>query len=260
MEHGEKVVRTLNQPEEEIIIAEGKHPALVDHATFVKAQEKLNANPPAKQGFPLKNPFAGVLFCAKCGRAMAQHPYKAAEDRFECRSRPRCVKSIKMSELQNAIVMALEHAELPTLQAKWKSGEGNSIAIQKKLLESLEKEMENYRQQEERQYEFLETGRYTPDVFDKRNSVLRQKMEDCQERIYKAKATMPKEVNYAERIVMLENAIAAMKDDNVSAEEKNRLIKAIVERIEFMGQEPVDKTKGFKKGENDYKLRINLRL
>lgn len=85
-------------------------------------------------------------------------------------------------------------------------------------------------------------------------------MEDCQERIYKAKATMPKEVNYAERIVMLENAIAAMKDDNVSAEEKNRLIKAIVERIEFMGQEPVDKTKGFKKGENDYKLRINLRL
>ena len=260
MENGEKVTRTLLQPEEEIIIAEGKHPALIDHETFLKAQEKLNANPPAKQGFPLKNPFAGLLYCAKCGRAIAQHPYKHAEDRFECRSRPRCYKSVKMSEVEQAVLVALEQAELPSLQAKWKSGEGNSIAIQKKLLESLEKEMVNYRQQEERQYEFLETGRYTPDVFDKRNAALRQKMEDCQERIYKAKATMPKEVNYAERIITLKEAIAGMKNPELSAEEKNRLLKAIVAKIEYSGIPPVDKTEHFIKGENSFNLSITLRL
>lgn len=260
MENGEKVTRSLMQPLEEIIIAEGKHPALVDHETFVKAQEKINANIPAKKGFPLRNPFAGILYCTKCGKAIAQHPYKKAEPRFECRTRPKCYKSVKMSELENAVTAALECSELPALQAKWKSGEGNSVAIQKKLLEGLEKEMVNYRQQEEKQYEFLETGRYTPDVFDKRNAVLRQKMEDCQERIYKAKATMPKEVNYAEKIVLLKDAIAGMKDDNIPAEEKNRLLKAIVKRIEFSGQAPADKAKGYKKGENDYKLRIVLRL
>ena len=260
MENGERVTRSLMQPEEEIIIAEGKHEALVDHETFIKAQEKIDANIPAKVGFPLRNPFAGILYCAKCGKAIAQHPYKHAEPRFECRTRPRCYKSIKMSELEDAICYALEQSELPALQAKWKSGEGNSIAIQKKLLENLEKEMENYRQQEERQYEFLETGRYTADVFDKRNAVLRQKMEDCQERIYKAKATMPKEVNYAERIVLLKSAIAAMKDDRVSAEEKNRLLKAIVERVDYTGIPSVDKSKPFKKNENDFKLSITLRL
>ena len=233
MENGERVTRTLLQPEEEVIIAEGKHPALIDHETFLKAQEKVNANPPAKQGYPLRNPFAGIMFCANCGKAIAQHPYKHADDRFECRSRPRCYKSVKMSEVEQAVLVALEQAELPNLQAKWKSGEGNSIAIQKKLLESLEKEMANYRQQEERQYEFLETGRYTPDVFDKRNAALRQKMEDCQERIYKAKATMPKEVNYAERIIALKEAIAGMKNKDLPAEEKNRLLKAIVKRIEL---------------------------
>ena len=260
IENGEKVTRRTMQPEEEVIIAEGKHPALVDHETFLKAQEKINANPPAKEGFPLKNQFAGILFCAKCGKAIAQHPYKHAEDRFECRSRPRCYKSVKMSEVEQAVLIALEHSELPNLQAKWKSGEGNSIAIQKKLLESLEKEMVNYRQQEERQYEFLETGRYTPDVFDKRNAALRQKMEDCQERIYKAKATMPKEINYAERIVVLKEAIAGMKDDSISIEEKNRLLKAIVERIDFSGMPPVDKSVPFAKGENSYNLSITLRL
>ena len=260
IENGVKVTRDIRQPEEEIIIAEGRHPALVDHETFVKAQEKLRNNPAAKQGFPLKNPFAGILYCAKCGRAIAQHPYPHAEDRFECRTRPRCFKSIKMSEVEEAILVALEQSELPNLQAKWRSGEGNSVAIQKKLLDSLEKEMENYRQQEEKQYEFLETGRYTPDVFDKRNAALRTKMEDCQERIYKAKATMPTEVNYAEKIVALKDAIAGMKSQDFTPEQKNRLLKVIVKRIDYSGIPPVDKSQYFRKNENDFKLSITLRL
>lgn len=260
IENGEKVIRTHRQPEDEIIIAEGKHPPLVDHETFVKAQEKIDANIPAKIGFPLRNPFAGILYCANCGRAITQHPYKRAEPRFECRTMPRCYKSIKMSELEQAVLIALESSELPNLQAKWKSGAGTSIAIQKKLLESLEKEMENYRQQEEKQYEFLETGRYTPDVFDKRNAALRQKMEDCQERIYKAKATMPNEVNYEEKIVAMKDAIAAMKDDSATPEQKNRLLKAIVKRIDYTGHPVVDKSKPYKKNENDFKLSITLRL
>lgn len=260
MENGEKVVRTLNQPEEEIIIAEGKHPAIIDHETFVKAQEKLKLSPPKKEDYALKNPMAGLLYCSKCGKAMNQHPYKHADTRLECRSRPKCFKSSKMSDVEQAVIAALEQSELPNLQAKWKSGEGNSIAIQKKLLESLEKEMENYRQQEEKQYEFLETGRYTPDVFDKRNAVLRQKMEDCQERIYKAKATMPKEVNYAEKVIALKNAIAGMKDDSISIEQKNRLLKAIVARIDYSAMPPTEKGTYYKKGENDLKLSITLRL
>lgn len=251
MENGEMVARKLMQPQEEIIIAEGKHQALVDHETFLKAQEKIHANIPAKVGYPLRNTFAGILYCAKCGKAIAQHPYKRAEPRYECRTRPRCYKSVKMSEVDQAVLAALEHSELPDLQAKWKSGEGNSIAIQKKLLESLEKEMENYRQQEEKQYEFLETGRYTPDVFDKRNAALRQKMEDCQERIYRAKATMPKEVNYAERIVTLKEAIAGMKNPDLTPEEKNRLLKAIIKRIDLTTDDA---------GHNAVNIRLSITL
>jgi hypothetical protein len=85
-------------------------------------------------------------------------------------------------------------------------------------------------------------------------------MEDCQERIYKAKATMPNEVNYAEKIVALKDAIAAMKDDQVPAEEKNRLLKAIVKRIEYTGIPPATKDKPYKKNENEFKLSITLRL
>ena len=234
MENGEKVTRRINQPKDTWIVADGIHQAIIDHETFEKAQELMKENAtPAKLGYPLQNPFAGIMVCAVCGKAIAQHPYKHAETRLECRTRPRCGKSVKMSEVIDAVTLALEHSELPELEARWKNGDGQALAIQKRLLANLEKEMENYRQQEEKQYEFLETGRYTPDVFDKRNSALRQKMEDCLERIYKTKSTMPKEVNYEEKIVALKDAISGLKNSDISTEEKNRLLKAIVKKIEL---------------------------
>ena len=233
VENGVRITKKLTQPQEEIIIAEGKHPAIIDKDTFQKAQERLKKNPSTKRDFALQNPFAGIMYCAGCGRAITRHPYKLAGLRLECRSRPKCYKSARYDDVEAAVIHGLEHSELPELKAKMMNGEGNSIAIQKKLLERLEKQMEEFRQQEEKQYDLLETGVYTQDRFEQRNAALRKKMEECQEKIYETKATMPKQVDYADRVVTLEKAIVALKDPNVSAEVKNRLLKSIVKKIEF---------------------------
>lgn len=233
VENGVRITKKLTQPEEEVIRAEGKHPAIIDKDTFQKAQERLKKNPSTKRDFVLQNPYAGVMYCAGCGRAITRHPYKLAGLRLECRSRPKCYKSAKYEEVDQAVITALEQSELPALQTKMRNGEGNSIAIQKKLLERLEKQMEDLRQQEEKQYDLLETGVYTQDRFEQRNAALRKKIDECQEKIYETKATMPKQVDYAERVATLEKTIAALKDPNKSAEVKNRLLKSIVKKIEF---------------------------
>ena len=44
---------------------------------------------------------------------------------------------------------------------------------------------------------------------------------------------MPKPIDYAERILALEDAIKALKDDTISCEDQNRILKRIVERIEI---------------------------
>lgn len=233
VENGERITKKLKQPKEEVIMAEGKHPAIIDNETFQKAQDRLRKNPSTRHNFVLLNPFAGIMYCAGCGTALMRHPYKHAGLRLECRSKPKCYKSAKYEEVLAAAIATLEQSELPALRTRLRNGDGNSIAIQKKLLERLEKQMEEFRQQEEKQFDLLETGVYTQDRFEQRNNALRQKMEECQEKIYEAKATMPKTVDYAERVVSLEKAIAALKDPNVSAEVTNKLLKAVVKKIEF---------------------------
>lgn len=233
VENGERRKRRFTQPEESVVIAEGKHPAIVDHDIFLKAQEKLKNNHSTNTEFTLQNPLAGVLYCKGCGLSIMRHPYKNAADRLQCRSRPKCFKSARMEDVMEAVVSALEHAELPELQARAQNGDGHAVAIQRKLLDQLEKKMEEFRQQEEKQYDLLETGVYTHAKFEQRNSALRQKMEELQERIYKTKATMPQEVDYEEKVVTLQKAIEALKDREVDAETKNKLLKSIVKRIEL---------------------------
>ena len=253
VENGERRKRRFTQPDDAVIIAEGKHPALVDHETFLKAQDKLNNNHSTNTEFTLQNPLAGILYCKGCGLSIMRHPYKNAADRLQCRSRPKCFKSIRMEDGIEAVITALEHAELPELQARAKNGDGHAVAIQKKLLDQLEKKMEEFRVQEEKQYDLLETGVYTHAKFEQRNAALRQKMEELQERIYQTKATMPKEVDYEEKVVTLQNAIEALKDPEVDCEKKNKLLKSIVKKIELSTTD---------KGHNqaDIHLKVTMRL
>lgn len=165
-----------------------------------------------------------------------------------------CFKSAKMKDVTELLITALEQSELPALQAKLEGGDGASLKIQQRLLARLEKEMEDYRKQEEKQYEFLETGRYTPDKFDERNALLRQKMEECQKNIFTAKQSLPKAVNYEKKIIALEEAIAALKDDSKTPEAKNKLLKPIIDRVEMFAKD------GANRGETDISLKVFLKL
>ncbi len=263
LENGDVVYKRLAQAEEDQIIAEGKHAAIIDRALWQQAQDLIARNPRINQNTGLTNPLAGLLFCKKCGHAMRLHPYKHAEDRYTCKERPPCFKSVKAGALLDALVVSLEEAELPALELKVKNGDGDAHKIQHRLLVKLEKQMEEYRAQEERQYDLLETNpNYPQDVFDRRNKALRAKMEECQAAIYKAKSALPQSVDYAERVVALKAAIDILRNDAATIEEKNKVVKAIVERVEFSSV-PSDQQnrKRLRGGEvSPFELHVSLRL
>ena len=56
------------------------------------------------------------------------------------------------------------------------------------------------------------------------------------------------------KVVALEDAIAALKDDDMPADPKNKILKAIISRIEFEASD------GESKGETSIKLSVFLNL
>lgn len=238
LEEGEITIKRLRQSQEDVIIADGKHPAIIDWETWELAQKRIANNPPVKHSTTLKNPFRGILYCSKCGTALCLHPYPHAETRMECRSvAPRCYKSVKYAEIYNAIVFALENSELPKLKLKIKNGEGEAAKIQQSLLAKFEKELQGYRVQEDKQFELLENGTYSQEVFERRHRIISEKIECCQKQINETRLNMPKDIDYAERVDTLENSIAILKDPNATPAQQNRILRSIVSRIEFTGEE-----------------------
>jgi hypothetical protein len=240
---------------EETIIAKGKQPAIVPLELFDAAQKKMNRNPRRKIDAPLQNPLAGLAMCFYCGKTLAQHPYPHAETRIECRNRGGCnANSAKLREVVDAVAYALEMEQLPELEAKLRNDEGKAASIRKKQLDKMNQELEELYAKEERQHDFLESGTYTEDVFVKRNKIVHAQIEELKSKIFEARQNIPKEINYEEKIIKLKVAVDGLRNDDLSPEEKNRLLKAIVERIdyEFLAREGKGKTK--------FRLHIKLLL
>lgn len=226
--------RGIPQAKEDVIIAPGKQVAIVTQEVFDAAQAKMDNNPRAKWDAPLKNPLAGLFWCKKCGRAMKQHPYKHARDRFECGNRVNCnTKSVPMDDVLNAVVYALENEHLPELEVRLQNNDGMSAEIQKKQLAKMHAELAELQKQETKQYEFLEKGIYSEEKFLERNKALLEEMDALKATIFKAKQEIPKEVDYNEKIVRLQDAIAALRNDDLTPLEKNKLLKKIIDRIEY---------------------------
>jgi DNA invertase Pin-like site-specific DNA recombinase len=254
-ENGKKVTKRITQKPEDVLIVEGKHPAIVDHEIFILAQERIEGRGylAPKTRSPLTNIFAGMFRCPICGYAMIYHRRSGKGSNFyNCKHY--CGKALLERDFIPAIKTALQEAHLPELEAKLKSGEGESSTIQRQLIDRLEKQMADLKKQEAKQYDLLETGIYSNEVFVERNTALREKIALCFNQLDEAKKNLPEAIDYEERIMTLKKAIAIIDDDSATPEQKNRLLKSIIKNIDYVSD------KNQPKGTNDFKLSITLNI
>ena len=255
-ENGEKVKHKVKQKEEDVVRVKGKHPAIIDDATFQAAQELITPKPRTKEEAELRNPFASVLRCGVCGVVMTRNGQPTVT-RYICRQHsPICVKTLPVEMMHAAIVSTLENSELPALQLKIKNDEGNAIKIQQRAIDKLQNQLIEFEGQEEKLFELLETNVYTAEMFTKRHSALAAKIENCREELEKARRALPKSIDYQERAAKLEEAIQILKDPTATPEEQNKVVKAIVERIDYLTPPPAD----IPRGQNPFSLKVFLRL
>lgn len=226
------------------LIFEGKHNAIISQELFDLAQAKRGTNIPIKKNVTVANPFAGILFCNKCGKAIKYRAEKGKyKPRLECSEMKHCKNgSARYYELLDIVCEALEGC-ISDFELKLNNNDLSEKERHKQLITTLEKRLQELKEKELRQWEKYSDEEMPKEVFDKLNAKVLKEKEEVKNALCAAYDSMPEPVDYEQKIVSFKTALEALKSDDVSAELKNKYLKAIIEKITYERQKPILLTK-----------------
>ena len=230
----------------EYLIYDGKHSPIISEEIFYAAQEKIGKNHRAKSDTKLKNPLAGIIYC-QCGRAMSLRTYKKdgmerAAARLICDDQAHCgTGSCLYDEMIERVCSIIEQC-IRDFELKMKDNKEDSVKLHNNLIKNLEKKLADIEEREVLQWE----GQYNPDpnkripadVFPRMREKLLREKEETRQALIKAQESMPKIINYEEEMYKFKDALKALNDDTFSVEDKNRLLKTCIERIDYHREKP----------------------
>ena len=227
----------------EYLVYDGKHEAIVSEELFNAAQAKKGKNARLKPNTKIRNPLAGLLWC-KCGRAMSLRTYKAhnAQPRLLCDGQAYCkTGSCTYDEMIVRVEEILKNC-ISDFEVRLKSDEGDSAKLHARLIKNLEKKKKELEAKELAQWETQShpdpAQRMPQHIFQQLNEKLLKEKEEVQQALCKAYESMPEPVDYEEKIKMFQDALDALQNPDASAAEKNKLLKACIERIEYHRDKP----------------------
>lgn len=235
IEDGEVVVSRPRA--EEYLIYEGKHPAIIDQELWDAVQEirgKIPRNPKNKNGF---NPLASLMFC-ECGRAVSARTFKAkgveyCAPRFLCSQQRECGNaSATMEEVMDIVVNVLK-ATIEDFEIRIEAGKDDSAQIHYQMVERLEKRLRELQDLEIAQWDAKTKGGMPEHVFEKLNGDTVKEIAEIQQALCTARDSIPEPINLQERVTTFRAALEALQDPDAPVKEKNKLLKACIERITY---------------------------
>lgn len=240
-----KLVKTVKDGEiitsrptaENYLIYPGKHEAIIDEETFYAVQKKKGSLPKHKQGTKLINPLAGILYCS-CGMALKYHKYvkngvTRAEPRYGCTYMTRCGNaSCTASDLLSALKTSLREVMMD-FEVRVESGEDDSFEIHQRLVERLERKMQELEALELAQWDKYTKEKMPKHIFDKLNASVLEEKEEVQQALCTAKDSTPEPLDLKEKLSTLKEILNMLDDPNAPVAELNALLKTCIERITY---------------------------
>lgn len=223
---------------DDYIIVDGLHEPIISEETFERAQDLISENTPTptKYNNALVNPFAGLLYCAKCGHALSYRPQTGrwTSAYIGCNTAGcKCVSAPFRYVEQRILSVLNEWArEYSVDKAKVEQEEQLSSEIENALSET-QKQIQVYQSQLDKIYDFFEQGTYTEKIFKQRSSVIESQISELEEKI----KSLNSELDLIEERKKVQIEFAPAVEhllriyNDIDAEEKNRLLKLIVEKI-----------------------------
>lgn len=225
----------------EYLIYDGKHEAIVPEELFNAAQAKKGRNTRQKPHTKIRNPLAGLLFC-QCGRAMSLRTYtkngvERSAPRLLCDGQSICkTTSCNYDEIIEKVKDTLRQC-IYDFEVRIKNDDGDSAKLHAHLIKRLEAKKEELDKKEIAQWEAQadpDPSKRMPDhVFKVLNEKLLKEKEEVQQALCNAYESMPDPVDYEEKLMRFKAALNALENPDATAEQKNKLLKACIERITY---------------------------
>lgn len=234
-----KIKDCRTRDKSEWIVSDGKHPSIIDTATFNKANKILNEkyHIPYKLKNPPANPFAGLIVCSKCGKKMIMRKFRNIP-RLMCTNK--CGnKSIRFDYFESKVINELEkYLENYKISITNESKNTDNIDIYNKQLTDLKKELTLLNQQKMNTFDLLERGIYSENVFIERSNNISSRISFIDDEIIKLKDMIEKEKIKVDinKITTFENILAAYKTTE-DIKLKNELLKSILEKIVYLREQ-----------------------
>lgn len=235
-----KTIKSDTSDTDQYMLYDGKHKkhALVDEETFGKISSRLNKDK-TNSNHKLMNPLAGLLVCQKCGKSIAYKGYKNKKGKY---SSPRyahvpstigCkVKSALYTDVLNAVIHGLK-MYIEDFEMKIESVPDFDEQLVERKLELLNKEASKIKRKLSKLFAAWEDEDITGNEFAERKAIHNARLESIMDEIESLEYSIPERDEYQQSIVMLSDALNALKDPDVDAAIKNEYIKRIVSKIEY---------------------------
>lgn len=237
---------------------DGRHQAIIDEELFERAKAKRGRNHRAKSKTKLRNPLSGLVYC-QCGRAMSYRTYRTPEGREKSAPRLLCdnqsychTQSVVYDEILAKVVDVL-NACIADFEVKIKNDAENTNANQAENIKRLETKLEELNKKELNQWEKYSEEGMPKAIFDKLNEKVLREKEIVIKALEIERETTPPVDRYQEKLMRFTDAVNALKDPNVSVQDKNRLLKSCIDRIVYT------RDKGTRWNVTPFELDITLR-
>lgn len=224
----------------EYLVYDGKHEAIISDELFQAAREKQGKNHRAKAKTKVRNPLAGLLFC-QCGRAMSLRTYTKHDSppRLLCDNQVYCkTTSCLYSEIIDRVRDTLKEC-IADFEVRIKGDDKSSQQLHENLIKRLKARLEELNRKELSQWEKYSEEEMPKEIFEKLNGKVLAEKDEVQQALCKAYESMPEPIDYEEQLLRFKDALEALDDPDVSAEKKNKLLKACIERIDYKREKAV---------------------
>lgn len=218
----------------EYLLYDGKHSAIISSELFEAASKKQGRNYRLKPDTKVRNPLAGLLYC-QCGRAMTLRTYTShsSAPRLICDNQAYChTSSCLYSEIVDKVRETLQQC-IADFEVQIKNDEKTTRELQENLIKHLKAQKEELDKKELSQWEKYTEEGMPREIFEKLNEKVLKEKSEVQESLRKAYECMPEPIDYEERLRHFKDALEALDSPEVSAEKKNKLLKACIERIDY---------------------------